>query len=515
MLRLAELLASVSLATDLAHDRALESALGDALLSLALAERAGLPSEDLSDVYYLALLYHLGCTAAADAQTEVGAGDDISVRRWLSEADFADKPAMMRIALTRISADWGPVDRARAAFALMRAGPDFIVGAFASICEVAARLSERLGASERVTAALDHAYARWDGRVFFALPNGDSISLLARLVHLVHVAHVYHQAGGLEAADAVVRDRSGTEFDPELSQTWLEHSQEIVGALAGGSLWERALAAEPAPVRRVSHSHIDRVTAAFADFADLKSAYTRGHSAQVADLASGAGTELGLDAAELIRLRRSAQVHDLGNVSVPNRVWLNAGGLNRSEWARVRLHAYHSQQVLGVAEPLRDLGELAGLHHERLDGSGYHRGLPAAAIPRPARLLAAVEVYQSMLEERPWREAMPPEKAGRQLRQEVADGKLDRDSVDAVLGAAGHPRRKGRAGSGWPAGLTDREVEVLRMLARGRSNREIAESLHLSEATVHTHLINVYGKAAVKTRAGATLFALENDLIQF
>jgi response regulator RpfG family c-di-GMP phosphodiesterase/DNA-binding CsgD family transcriptional regulator len=514
MLRLAELLAAVSLATDLAHDRSMESALGDALLALGLARQAGLSDAELSDVYYLALLYHLGCTAAADSQASAGGGDDVSVRRWLSEADFTDKVAIMRIALTRISADWGPLDRARGAWALFGGGEDAIVSAFASICEVAARLAERLGAGERVTAALDHAFARWDGRIFFALPNGDSISQLARLVHLVHVAHVYQQAGGLEAANAVVRDRAGTEFDPDLAQTWLENSAEILAVLEGGSIWEKALAAEPEPVRLVPPSHVDRVTEAFADFTDLKSAYTRGHSARVAELVVAAGAEIGLERPALTQLRRAGQVHDLGNVSVPNRVWRNAGRLNHAEWARIRLHAYHSQQVLGVSEPLRGLAELAGLHHERLDGSGYHRGLPAASIPLPARLLAAGEAYQSMLEERPWRPPLTAEQAGRELRNEVGGGRLDRDCVEALLAVAGHPRPKARSGAAWPAGLTDREVEVLRLLARGRSNREIAAGLHVSAATVHTHLINVYGKAGVKTRAGATLFALEHDLIQ-
>jgi HD-GYP domain-containing protein (c-di-GMP phosphodiesterase class II) len=350
--------------------------------------------------------------------------------------------------------------------------------------------------------------------VFTSLPSGASLSRSARLVHLVHVAQVHYQVGGTEAADAVVRARSGTEFDPQLAKLWLEHSRELVRPLTGDSVWEQALAAEPAPHRLVRPSHLDDVTAAFADFVDLKSPYTLGHSSRVADLAERGGAAAGLNQQEVATLRRAGQVHDLGNVSVPNRVWTKPGSLSRAEWERVRLHAYHSHRVLSVTEPLRPAAELASLHHERLDGSGYHRGLPAPAIPASARVLAAAEVYQAMTEARSWRPALTRAEAARDVREEAKAGRLEPRAVDAVLEAAGEHAESSRGGRGWPSGLTDREVEVLRLLARGRSNKEIARQLHVSDSTVHTHVINVYGKIAVNTRAGAALFAIEHDLIQ-
>lgn len=514
MLRLAELLSAVSLATDLAHGVPFESALCDCLLALQLARLAGLDGEDLSDAYYLALLYHLGCTGAAEANARVGAGDDVNVRRWISEADYTSKAEMMRIAITKLGKGAGPVSRARALVAFMSANETDFAGVAAGVCEVAARLSQRLGASARVTAALDEAFARWDGKVFSGLPKGEALSRLARIVHLSHVAQIYYQAGGSEAADAVVRGRSGTEFDPELARLWLDNSADIAAALTGESVWERVLAAEPHPQRLVPQSHLDEVTAAFADFVDLKSPYTLGHSSRLAQLVEQSGAALALPKEEVTAMRRAAQVHDLGNVSVPTGVFMKSGTLNRAEWDRVRLHPYHSQRVLAVAEPLKEAGELAGMHHERLDASGYHRGLPASAIPLPARVLAAAEVYQSMTEERSWRPALTSAQAATELRQEAREGKLDRRATDAVLEAAGHPPDRRREARGWPAGLTDREVDVLRMLARGRSNKEIARELHVSEATVHTHVINLYGKIQVNSRAGAVLYALEHDLIQ-
>jgi DNA-binding CsgD family transcriptional regulator len=511
--RLAELLATVSLASDLAHDVPAESALRDALLSVRLARLAGWSNHDLSDVYYLALLYHVGCTGAVSIQSRMGAGDDVSVRRWLSEADYADRPELMRITITRLARQWGPRQWAAGMAAFTGAG-QAVQDAFASVADVAMRLSERLGASPRVTEALRHTYARWDGRVFSNLPNRDEQSALGRLVHLVHVAQTYHQIGGIAAADATVRDRSGGEFDPEVARLWLQNSNDLFERLGPESVWDDALAAEPEPHLWVSPSHLDEVSRALADFVDLKSPYTRGHSPQLARLVEDAASELGLARPEITTLRRAAQVHDLGNVSIPELIWGKRGPLNPSERARVQLHAYHTQRILTVSPVLRACGEVAGLHHERIDGSGYHRGLPAAALPLGARLLVAAEVYQSMTEDRSWRSGLDPTNAAGELRREVSAGQLDRRAVDAVLAAAGHPSKPGRAARAWPSGLTDREVEVLRLLARGHSNKQIANALHVSQATVHTHVINVYGKIEVNTRAGATLFALENDLIQ-
>ncbi|MGH7687182.1 MAG: HD domain-containing phosphohydrolase [Candidatus Dormibacteria bacterium] len=513
-LRLAELLAAVSLATDMADDAPLESALGDALCGLGLARVAGLSGADLVDVYYLALLYHLGCTAAADAQERMAAGAETGGGRWFAEADYADREELLRLAVPRAGRTPGAPGREEAVRRLMTRLEGSLAQSFAAICEVGARLGERLGAGPRVVEALDHAYARWDGEVYFLLPSRDGISYHARLVHLVHVARVYARAGGRQGADQVVHARRGAEFDPELSDLWLAHSGDLLSQHAGASMWEMALEAEPDPHRLVPESHVDLVTSALGDFAELKSSQSVGHGARVAELAEAAGIGLGLDAAQVRDLRRAARVHDLGYVSVPNRVWDKEGPLSPVEQERVRLHPYHTERVLAVAESLRPIGTLAGMHHERLDGSGYHRCLPAAAIPTAARVLAVAEAYQSMTEERPWRPPLSRSDAASQLWQEVRDGKLDRLATEAVLDAAGQPRTRGREARTWPRDLTDREVEVLRLVARGRSNREIATALHVADGTVHTHIINVYSKIEVKTRAGAALFALEHDLIQ-
>jgi DNA-binding CsgD family transcriptional regulator len=155
---------------------------------------------------------------------------------------------------------------------------------------------------------------------------------------------------------------------------------------------------------------------------------------------------------------------------------------------------------------------LAGMHHERLDGSGYHRGSSRAELPGPARVLAAADAYQAMTEPRPHRPPLAGANAAVELESMVRSGQLDREAVESVLNAAGqHPTR---SRSSWPADLTDREIEVLRLICRGQTNKQVASALTVSPSTVDHHVRHIYHKAGVRTRAGATLFALEHDLLR-
>jgi DNA-binding CsgD family transcriptional regulator len=202
-------------------------------------------------------------------------------------------------------------------------------------------------------------------------------------------------------------------------------------------------------------------------------------------------------------------VHDLGRLGVSNAIWDKRGELTHSEMERVRMHPYLSERMLSFSPALIPLGQIAVQHHEHLDGSGYPRGLSGDAISLSGRILAAADVYHAMTEMRPHRPALSPEEAASELRAEVKAGRLDGDTADAVLRAAGHRIKRRRQ---WPAGLTGREVEVLRLLARGLSNKEIASELVISRKTAGNHIEHIYTKIGVSNRARASLFAMKHGL---
>jgi HD-GYP domain-containing protein (c-di-GMP phosphodiesterase class II) len=204
-------------------------------------------------------------------------------------------------------------------------------------------------------------------------------------------------------------------------------------------------------------------------------------------------------------------VHDVGRVGVASGIWDHPAPLSADQWERVRLHSYLGERVLDRCDLLAPYAELAGRHHERADGSGYHRGLAGDQLSLGARLLAAADAYHAMIEDRPHRPALTPPDAASQLLDEVDAGRLGRVEVDAVLAAAGQATRPPQITR--PAGLTEREVDVLRLIARGQANKQVAAALGISAKTVGHHIEHIYAKAGVTTRAGATLFAMEHGLL--
>lgn len=509
-LRLAELLAALSLASDLAHNLPTESALRNSLVALGIAQRQGLSGEELSDVYYLSVLRHIGCTGAAVYGSRLAEGDDIDLFYNFVAADHADMVQMMGKALTSLNRRRGLAVRARSTLNLMTRGDSTIKLMQASTCEGASRLGARLGMSAGVCAGLYEVYSRWDGKVYPG-PAGDAISLAARIVHLAHVAESFHRVGGRPAAVEVVRRRSGTELDPGLARMFVTNADELLAPTEAASVWDEALNAEPEPQRRLPTFRLEEIAGAFADFADLKSPPMLGHSKAVADLAARTCGLLGMDRETVATVKIAGLLHDLGQVSVPNGIWQKRGPLSPGEFERVRLHPYYTERILSHSPLLAPYGQLAGLHHERLDGSGYHRGVRAASLPAGARVLAAADAYHALTEEAPHRPRMAPAEAAKELEAEAASGRLDREVVGATIAAAGQKAAAPRAAR--PGGLTEREVGVLREVARGGSNKQIARKLFISEATVHSHVLNIYTKIGVNSRAGAALFAMENDLV--
>jgi HD-GYP domain-containing protein (c-di-GMP phosphodiesterase class II) len=289
-----------------------------------------------------------------------------------------------------------------------------------------------------------------------------------------------------------------------------ENADAIFGGLDSAHTWDAVISAEPSLGFRLSGKQFDDALTAIADFVDLKSPYTLGHARAVADLASGAGAHLNMSRDEQEMLRRAGLVHGLGRLGVSNTIWDKPGPLGAGEWERVRMQPYLTERMLHQSAALAPLGEIAVQYRERLDGSGYPRGLNGSSISQPARVLGAADAYQSMMEPRPYRDARTPDDAARELRAEVKAGKLDRDAVEAVLAAAGHRVPRRREG---PDGLTAREIDVLRLLARGMSSKEIATQLVISPKTARNHIEHIYAKIGASNRAGASLYAIQQGLL--
>lgn len=507
--RLAELVGALSLAVDLGLGQPMEHMARACLLASRLGENLGLDEQERAALYYVTLLGWVGCIADSRDAAAVF-GDDIAYRSDYYDLDMKPLPFLGYV-LRNAGAGRSAVRRIGVGAAMVATGARSVQESLRAHCQVTASVAESLGLGPTVGKPLEQIFVRWDGKGLPKGVGGEAMPIAVRLWHLADLAEVHHRRGGVDAAVAVVKQRSGGQLDPALVKAFAGCAGELFDSMQEGSSWDDMIDAEPMLRPVLSHAELDLALEVVADYADLKSPFFSGHSRGVADLAAAAAGRIGMPEAQQRTLRRAGLVHDLGRLGVPNGIWDKPGPLTTTETERMRMHSYYTDRMLARPPALAEVGSIAALVHERVDGSGYHRGLHGAAIPLAGRVLAAADTYHAMLEPRPQREPLPESTAARELEREAKEGRLDREAVDAVLAAGGHAVARRPGG---PGGLTPREVEVLVLVARGCSNRQIAQRLGIRPKTAGNHIERIYTKAGVSTRAAATLFAMQHGLLR-
>ena len=509
-IRAAEVVGALSLATDLGTGQPLEHALRTAVLAVRLGELAGASARELADTYYIALLHAAGCTSNGHEAAQLF-GEDIEHRAAFFLIDTTNPVEVLAFYRAYVGVGQPPEVRAATIEDAIANAATRGRASFATMCEVAQRFAGWLGLGAGIQQPLEYVFARWDGRGFPDV-RGDELPLPMRLLHIARDISLFLSASGPDEARAVVERRTGTAYDPRLAELAVRRFGDLLADLDETRMWDQALESEPLPWVWITDDRVDAAFMAIAALTGLKSPWLREHSTGVADLAEAAAWRLGLPEASVTLVRRAALAHDLGRVGVSNAIWEKPGPLGFGEWERVRLHPHFTERAFAQSAALAPIGILAGSHHERLDGSGYHRGTRGPGLDQTARILAAADCYGAMREARPHREALDAPAAEAALLKEAREGRLDQEAVDAVLNAAGHrvrerPRER-------PAGLTERELEVLLVLVRGESNQAIAGGLGISAKTVGRHVEHIYQKAGVRSRAAATLWAFEQDLVR-
>ena len=442
------------------------SQLRAAVLAQHLARALALDEVECATIWWVSTLRFLGCTGHA-FETAAAFGDEIEL------------PAVVSVLVK---------------------GKAAAQNNFHMACEVADMLADRLGMSPQVRAALATNFERWNGRGLPAGRSGADIPRPMRIAQLAHELEVLTRTAGPDQALAVIRERRGHAYDPELADMVLTESSKWHDAIEGLDPWDAALDVSP-PGEPLDEEAVRHALLVLADFADLKSPWMGGHSRQVAALvAETCGPAAGA----------AALVHDLGRVAIPNTIWDKPTHLTRDERERVESHPLITDQLFRRLPFTQALAGSASAAHERLDGSGYHRRLTAGHLDVSQRVIAAADCYQAMTSDRPHRPALEPDAAAAQLWVMAADGRLDGEAVERVPEAAGHVRR---ARFTRPSGLTARECEVLRLVALGCTTRQVAEQLVISPKTADRHIQHIYEKIGISSRGAAALFAIESGVL--
>ncbi len=507
---IAEVLGSLTLAVDAGTALPPETGLKTLRLAVRLVCAHGASEAMARETFYAALVRHLGCTSASLEESRVG-GNDVELRGALLPCDPSNPASIVAQAIRQLARDKPPAARARIVGRFLIKAPPRARKIVASQCEVASRLTARLQLGAGVQAAVDEIEERYDGRGF---PNGiagEDLRLSGRALKLCEIAVLKHRFEGPAAVRKTLERRAGGQLDPALVDTFLRDEERLLDCIRPASVWSAVMAEQPTPPETADPARLRQIALVLADFADLKSPYMLGHSRAVAELVEEAGPTLGVVGKPLETLIVAALLHDLGRVGVPNSIWDKPDALDAGEWEQVRRHPYETERILERCSVLEDAAEVAGSHHERSNGRGYHKRLPPVAQSVSSRLLQAADAFQALREHRAHRAAYSDAEAAAILQDEVEAGQLDAEAVAAVLRAAGHRRliRKRSRRSG----LTGRELEVLRLLARGLRRKDIGGVLHISHRTVQRHEENIYRKIDVNSRAAAALYASEHGLV--
>jgi HD-GYP domain-containing protein (c-di-GMP phosphodiesterase class II) len=514
-LRLAQFVATLALAQDNAFGQPLESQLRSCLLASWMCEEGKLGDDVRETAYWVALLRYVGCTGHAHEVATLF-GDDIAIRAQTLVHDAGNPAEVMHDVVEYATAGRSEEERDRIIKMIQETAHEWAVNNFRSGCEVADMLVQRLDFDPSVREALAFTFERWNGKGFPTHASGESIPLAMRVVHVSHDMEAIGRLFSPERAIEAARARRDSTYDPALADLFVEHGAVWFDHLREIEPWDAVLALEPEPRRVLDSEALDRALLLAADFIDLKSPYMGGHSRRCAQLATAAAQVLGLAEEATATLGRAALVHDLGTTAVSNSILDKPGRLTRTEFDRVELHPMLTEQMLRRSPALAALNPLASAHHEKCDGSGYHKRTHADASDAAACVLAAAEIYLGLTTDRADRPAFSEDEAAAELARLDSEGILEPRATRAVLVAAGHGEPSGRERKRLrnPGGLSGREVEVLRLAARGLTTRQIADELVISPKTADHHIQHIYGKIDVSTRAAAALWAMQHEIVQ-
>ena len=426
---LSELIGALSGALDIAEGETPGHAARSCLIGMRLADELGLSAAARSDLFYALLLKDAGCSANAAHMAALFGADDQRAKRTSKLVDWARPVPAFIWSLKTVAPDGSLSDRGERLRAIRDEG-QVTRSLMKARCHRGAEIARKLGFSEATADAIRSLDEHWDGRGQPLGLSGDEIPLAARILCLAQTVEVFHSARGVGTAYRVATRRSGQWFDPALVRA-LRAFRDDDCFWASSFRTDVSKLEPPDRVLTADEDQLDTIAEGFADVIDAKSPWTHEHCSRVCAIATGMGTRLGFDEPAVRELGRAALLHDIGKLSVSNRILDKPGPLTEAEQARFKEHAHLTEQILGRVPGFNGITAIASAHHERLDGHGYPRGLAAEDLTMPMRVLAVADVYEALVSERPYRPAYTSEVALALIGADVP-ARLDADAFGAL-----------------------------------------------------------------------------------
>ncbi len=452
---LSELLGALSYALDLTEGQPEGHCVRCCFIGVQIGREIGLPEHEIWELYYTLLLKDLGCSSNAARICQLYLTNDQDFKRgYKSVGDSL--PQVLRFVVSHTGLEAGLAERFRAIVNIFQNGGEIARELIETRCHRGADIARQMRFPESVAAGIAGLDEHWDGRGQPERRAGAAIPVYARIALLAQVVDVFSTSGGREAAETEIASRSGTWFDPALAAAFrtVAARPDFWEALVAPDLEARVLALEPArDGAAVGEDYLDDIATAFATVIDSKSPYTGGHSTRVAVFADLIAEEMALPSPRRRWLRRVALLHDIGKLGISSAILDKPGKLDEAEWVAMRGHAAHSETILSRISAFAEMASVAGAHHERLDGRGYPRGLSGAEICRETRIITTADIFDALTAERPYRGAMPVEKALGIMRADVGTA-IDGDCLTALEAALAKAENGPTGVAAAPAGLS-------------------------------------------------------------
>lgn len=433
-LRLSEVVGALTYALDITEGQPEGHAMRSCVIGMRVAQEIGLDERQQSDLYYALLLKDLGCSSNSAKISTLFGADDLEVKERYKVHNLDSLADGIRFVFSTAGSDQPLHKRLKHIIDVSLGRGGGTKKLMEIRCERGAEIARQIGFSAATAEAIRALDEHWDGGGYPYGVTGEEIPLLGRILGLAQTVEVFFARSGPDAALDMARERSGTWFDPELVEA-LERAQAADGfwnELAREDIADVISTLEPAErVLTTDEDQLDRVAEAFARVIDAKSPWTFRHSERVRQLALGAARQLDIPADQLRVLSRAALLHDLGKLAVSNQILDKKGRLTDEEFATIQRHPAHTQHILERVAPFASFAELAGAHHERVDGGGYHRGTVSTELSQEARILAVADQYEALTAHRPYREGMSPTEALALLRKDAGKGVCP-TSLDAL-----------------------------------------------------------------------------------
>jgi HD-GYP domain-containing protein (c-di-GMP phosphodiesterase class II) len=434
-LRTSEILSALSFALDLTEGQSMGHTVNSCLLGMRLAQIIGISEDDRSELYFALLTKDVGCSSNAARMYEVFGGDDLKAKREVKTQDWSRISFDGLNYLMRNVAPGRPLHERLMSIAQVAMKRDKQARAMTEIrCERGAQIALRLGFSWQAAEGIRYLDEHWNGEGHPEGLHGEDIPLFSRIMNLAQTLEVFAAISGTAEALRVMKERSGTWFDPALvnAAASLENETDLWAAMHDGTARDRVIAMQPGnEIRMADDAAIDNICEAFAGVIDTKSPYTNQHSQRVTKAALAIGKMLGLRQKDLVILRRAGLLHDIGKLGVPNSILDKQGKLTAGEWEAIRLHPYYTQRILEQISGFQHLAFIASTHHEKLDGTGYHRNLRGSQLPLESRALAVADIYDALSSTRSYRAAIPIDEVFAIMKRDVPD-KLDVRCFEAL-----------------------------------------------------------------------------------